>query len=75
MSGKFVEIALQRAQQTEYLKRRLVDAEAENQQLRDALASICRIEIDHGSASAPNPYALAVEIAEAALAAVRVEER
>jgi hypothetical protein len=37
MSGKFVEIALQRAQQTEYLKRRLVDAEAENQQLRDAL--------------------------------------
>jgi hypothetical protein len=41
MSGKFVEIALQRAQQTEYLKRRLVDAEAENQQLEaDRLEAI-----------------------------------
>jgi hypothetical protein len=75
MSGKFVEIALQRAQQTEYLKRRLVDAEAENQQLRDALE---RINETAGKAPLPQDtptLRILTEIIQIAGAAVRVEER
>jgi hypothetical protein len=72
MSGKFVEIALQRAQQTEYLKRRLVDAEAENQQLRDALDAAPdwpASDKEYGAWLLPMRRMLRE------LAAVRVEER